>query len=161
MIFSPSRRAACAIRAASRRFSSKIDCASRLASRVISAASASAVVMYLRPRDSAPERIVRALFSADSTASLALLAASLMSRSAEFIALDSRACADLIIDIAVSVAKISNSSRLSEVTSRRERRSANCDSSSRMRSTELGAALSASLKPTQLLNEFFSLMVID
>ena len=128
---------------------------------MISAASASAVEIYLRPRLSAPARMLRALFSAPSKVSLAARLLSFIKRSAAAVAFASRPCADLIIDMAVSVARISNSSRLRPVMSRRERRSANCDSSSRMRSTGLaiGARSSSSRKPTQLRN-FFSAIAL-
>ena len=171
MTLSASRRAAVVSATASRRLASTAesasaifafatDVASRVASRTISAASASAVEIYLRPRDSAPARILRALFSAPSRVSFAVRLVSLINRSAAAVALASRACADLIIAIAVSVARISNSSRLKPVISRRALRSANCDSSSRMRSTgfAIGARSDSSRKPTQL-RKFFSAIV--
>ena len=144
---------------ASATLASAIALASRVASRTISAASASAVEMYLRPRDSAPAKILRALFSALSSVSFAARFASLTRRSDADVAFASRAWADLIIAMAVSVARISNSSRLNPVMSRRARRSASWFSNSRMRSTGLamGARSSSSRKPTQLRN-FLSAM---
>ena len=115
--------------------------------------------MYLRPRASAPESIDAALFCAASSASFAAREVSFTSRSDAACARASRNCADLIIDIAVSVARISNSSLLKLVMSRRERRSASCASSSRIRSTDPGVALSSPLKPTQLRKLFFSLII--
>ncbi len=94
--------------------------------------------MYLRPRDSAPERIERAFASAASSSSFVARVVSETKRDAAACALLSRACADLIMDIAVSVARISNSSFVNPVMSRRDLRSAICASSSRMRSTEDG-----------------------
>ena len=136
MTRSASRRAAVVRAAASRRFASTTESASaifafatavasRPASRTISDASASAVEIYLRPRDSAPAKMLRALFSALSSVSFAFRLVSLMRRSDAAVAFASRACADLIIAIAVSVARISNSSRLKPVISRRDLRSAN------------------------------------
>ena len=135
MTRSASRRAAVVSATASRRLVSTAESASaifafatavasRPASRTISDASASAVEIYLRPRDSAPAKILRALFSAPSSMSFAFRLVSLMRRSEAAVAFASRACADLIIAIAVSVARISNSSRLKPVISRRDLRSA-------------------------------------
>ena len=133
---SASRRAAVVRATASRRlpsttesasaiFALAMEDASRLAFRTSSAASTSAAEIYLRPRVSAPARMLRALFSAPSRTSLASRLVSLIRRSAAALAFASRACADLIIDIAVSVARISNSSRLKPVMSRRDLSSAN------------------------------------
>ena len=111
----------------------------------------------MRPRVSAPERIVRAFVSAASSSSLVARAVSETKRVAAACALLSRAWADLIIDIAVSVARISNSSFVKPVMSRRDFKSAICASSSRMRSTDEGRLeLSSSVKPTQLRKFFFS-----
>ena len=162
IIRSPSRRAARASAVTSRRFSSKRASASAVAWESISCASLSAALMYLRPRDSAPDKSARALLSAASSASRAVLLASLTTRSEDENAFCSRACADLIMVMAVSVAKISNSSLLSDVMSRRERRSDNCASSSRIRSTEFCVVVSPSLKPTQLRKVPFSFaMTLD
>ena len=133
---SASRRAAPVSAAASRRFPSTMASASRtfasatadawrLASRINSAASTSAAEIYLRPRVSAPARTLRALFSAPSRTSFALREDSEIRRSAVACAFASRPWAERIIAIAVSVARISNSSRERPVMSRRERRSAN------------------------------------
>ena len=131
--------------------------ASDSASAIFSSASDSAAWMYLRPRVSAPERMVRAFASAASNSSFVAREVSATNRAAATCALLSRAWADLIIDIAVSVARISNSSFVKPVMSRRDFKSAICASSSRMRSTDEGRLeLSSSVKPTQLRKLFFS-----
>ena len=134
----------------------KSDSALRIASSFNSLASTSAASIYLRPRDSAPERIDFALASEPSSFSFAIRTASATFRSADAIARDSRCCAVLMSDIAVSVARISNSSLESVVISRRERRSASWDSSWRIRSTafSVGTVSTSPLKPTQLRNLF-------
>ena len=113
--------------------------------------------MYLRPRDSAPDKIAFALASDESKRSLVIRAVSATVCSAAATERDSRCCAVLIKLIAVSPARISNSSLLKLVMSRRERKSANWVSSWRIRSTafSVGAATVSSLNPTQERN-FFS-----
>jgi hypothetical protein len=116
--------------------------------------------MYFLPRDSALLRIDRAFKSAAASSSFVARVVSAINRVAAAWALLSRAWADLIIDMAVSVARISNSSRVRPVMSRRDFKSAICASSSRMRSTEdvegVFELLSSPVKPTQPRKFFFS-----
>ncbi|CAB4956289.1 unannotated protein [freshwater metagenome] len=125
IIFSASRFAALESALASRRLSVNKCSALRVAFSRNSSASDSAAAKYLRPRDSAPAKIALALFSDDSKRSFVIRVASATICSAEEVARDSRCCAVLIRLMAVSPARISNSSLLKLVISRRERRSAN------------------------------------
>ena len=124
IILSASRFAALPKAEASRLLSNRSCSAWRTAFSRSSFASDSAASIYLRPRDSAPERIDFALASDESRRSLAIRAVSAIVCSAEASARDSRCCAVLIKLIAVSPARISNSSLLKLVMSLRERRSA-------------------------------------
>ena len=158
-------------RASASRFAASVSERAALSAAVFfSLLSDSAASRYLRPRDSAVDKIDFAFASAPAVASCAMRELSASNLAACELATRSRCWAVFTKFIAVSVAKISNSSRVSEVISFRERRSASCDSSSRIRSSAPVVAEGAAdgstdvgwspLKPTHERNPFFAISTL-